>query len=701
MQIKFLHRYFLSFNTLLSLVFLLLLTSVIHAQELPKLIDKNLQGTLPKEIQGLTELKLFWASTNDLTGSIPDEIGNLTNLTDLRIPYNNFTGGIPATFSNLTGLQYLHLAENKLTGNIPSWLSGFPLLLLHLNDNQFTGCIPTELNSLCSINLQTNDNPALPWGGDKTKFCNGDNPIGASCDDGNPRTLNDVIQANCECMGVYDCRTADSLALVTLRNRTFGVLWNKTWDLNMPMDTWHGVTLDAEGCVIGLDLSCNNLQRSIPAEVGDLVDLQVLRLDGNQLEGCIPDELSIFCSLGNNFRLDGNVELSWQGDESTFCGGMEQISASCDDRNPHSTNDVILSNCKCQGMGGESCRMNDSLALVALYNSAGGVSWSNPWNLTMTMDNWQGVTLNSLGCVETLALNSRGLAGTIPAEIGDLSQLVTLRLNSNNLTGSLPHTINNLINLETLFLSFNQLSGNVPDISQLTYLSSLQLSGNQFTGELPADWVNLKNLKFLNLSSNQFVGCIPGSWSQFCPNQQNVTLGGNTGLEETNFLNFCSTAAGTCPLPLELISFEGQIQDLENHLTWQTAFEENIKAFRLQRSPNGKDDWVTIYTTPSQFSNAENRYRFIDKSPLPLTYYRLQIIEESEKFYFSNTLVLQKTIDIQWKIYPNPARQQLIISNLKNQEGQIQIVNIHGKDMFSANCSSLQPIDVSNWQSGV
>lgn len=37
------------------------------------------------------------------------------------------------------------------------------------------------------------------------------------------------------------------MALVSLYNATAGTSWTNTWDLNQPMNTWYGVTLDGNG----------------------------------------------------------------------------------------------------------------------------------------------------------------------------------------------------------------------------------------------------------------------------------------------------------------------------------------------------------------------------------------------------------------------------------------------------------------------
>ena len=60
------------------------------------------------------------------------------------------------------------------------------------------------------------------------------------------------------------------------------------------MAAWHGVTTNAEGRVIGLELDGNRLARIIPPQLGDLDVLKQLSLRMTRLEGDIPPELGKF-----------------------------------------------------------------------------------------------------------------------------------------------------------------------------------------------------------------------------------------------------------------------------------------------------------------------------------------------------------------------------------------------------------------------
>ena len=111
-----------------------------------------------------------------------------------------------------------------------------------------------------------------------------------------------------------------------------------------------------------------------------------------------------------------------------------------------------------------------------------------------------------------LYLNGNSITGSIPPEIGNLTNLITLGLDDNQLTGSIPPEIGNLTNLQQLGLSWNQLSGEIPsEIGNLVNLTYLELFLNQLTGEIPSEIWNLTNLQIFLLNDNQVQGEIPDS----------------------------------------------------------------------------------------------------------------------------------------------------------------------------------------------
>ena len=120
--------------------------------------------------------------------------------------------------------------------------------------------------------------------------------------------------------------------------------------------------------------------------------------------------------------------------------------------------------------------------------------------------------IGNLTNLTVLVLFNNQLTGSIPPEIWNLTNLTKLVLFNNQLTDSIPSEIGNLTNLTDLALFNNQLTGSILiEIGNLTNLESLNLSGNQLTGSIPSEIGNLTNLTFLRLESNQLTGEIPES----------------------------------------------------------------------------------------------------------------------------------------------------------------------------------------------
>lgn len=180
--------------------------------------------------------------------------------------------------------------------------------------------------------------------------------------------------------------------------------------------------------------------------------------------------------------------------------------------------------------------LQDSLALVSIYDSLGGASWGNnaQWKVG-TVSVWYGVTvvgsrvtgldlsfnflsgklpaaIGDLTALETLILQGNALSGSIPIEIGTMTALTTLNFDNNSLDGSLPTEIGNLTSLTTLSIHNNLLTGNLPtQLGNLTSLQTLDLSINQITGSIPTELGSLSNLLTLELYSNLLNGSIPAS----------------------------------------------------------------------------------------------------------------------------------------------------------------------------------------------
>ena len=154
----------------------------------------------------------------------------------------------------------------------------------------------------------------------------------------------------------------------------------------------------------------------------------------------------------------------------------------------------------------------DRDVLIALYDATNGDNWTNNtnWCTDAPLSEWYGVSVDSEGRVTELSLPGNNLVGSIPVELGNLSNLTYLNLNKNQLTGNIPVELGNLSQLEDLDLGWNQLTGGIPvELGNLSNLRGLYLYENQLTGDIPTGLSNLSQLEILNLQSNQLTGGIP------------------------------------------------------------------------------------------------------------------------------------------------------------------------------------------------
>jgi len=132
--------------------------------------------------------------------------------------------------------------------------------------------------------------------------------------------------------------------------------------------------------------------------------------------------------------------------------------------------------------------------IVRSYDLSGNTTDSEPIILTVhntpTEVTLWGVVY-SVEDTDSLNLSYNELTGSIPPEIGNLTNLNFLYLGSNGLTGSIPSEIGNLTNLTHLDLSDNQLTGLIPEsICDLTLNlssnSSFRIYNNQLCPPYPS-----------------------------------------------------------------------------------------------------------------------------------------------------------------------------------------------------------------------
>lgn len=125
----------------------------------------GLTGTIPTQIQLLSDLETLFLRGNEFNSEIPSEIGSLSKLKTLYLSDSEFTGNIPTELRQLKNLESLNLRRNNLIGNIPPELSELESLeYLDLGGNDLSGNIPGELWKLSNLKCEADLNGLLEKG---------------------------------------------------------------------------------------------------------------------------------------------------------------------------------------------------------------------------------------------------------------------------------------------------------------------------------------------------------------------------------------------------------------------------------------------------------------------------------------------------------------------------------------------------------
>jgi len=117
--------------------------------------------------------------------------------------------------------------------------------------------------------------------------------------------------------------------------------------------------------------------------------------------------------------------------------------------------------------------------------------------------------IGNLTELDQFELTDQGLSGALPASLALLTKMVRLDFRHNRLSGSLQPFIG-MKQLNFLNLEGDAISGPIPDaVGQLTSLTNLELTGNALNGPIPASLGQLSHLQKLWLDANQLEGSIP------------------------------------------------------------------------------------------------------------------------------------------------------------------------------------------------
>jgi Leucine-rich repeat (LRR) protein len=304
-----------------------------------------------------------------------------------------------------------------------------------------------------------------------------------------------------------------------------------------------GVECDANGRVIGLDLSNNNLVGyHINEEIQFFNNLEKLHLYKNKLGGALPNTMKSLKNLKSLGLMDSGLRGTipdWIGDltqlttlalsENEFHGSIPSSVAKM--------TDLRILGLDGLGLSGNIDHIKGLQKLEALYlgdNSLTGNLSGDMWPVIRELD----VSNNLLdGSIPSMIFHHKHLTvldihqnmfyGNFPDDIVSNEKLEYVSMQHNALLGSVSDRIGFLTNLKHFDISMNGLTGTLPDtIQELTSLRYLTTSGNNFTEQPLMDLSMLSDLQDLAMKGNNLIGNIPESLAMLS-NLQLMDLDGN------------------------------------------------------------------------------------------------------------------------------------------------------------------------------
>ncbi|KAL5543595.1 hypothetical protein UlMin_007379 [Ulmus minor] len=411
----------------------------------------NLSGEVRPSLTKLKSLRHLDLSFNAFNNiPIPEFFGSLKNLQYLNLSNAGFSGLIPPNLGNLSSLQYLDVKSFSLfVGNL-EWITGLISLKHLVMDGVDLSMVGSNLIRVLN---------SLP-------------------------SLTELHLSSCGLSG-----SIPSLATVNLTSLVAIDLSSNNFNSKIP--DW----LVNISSLVMVDMSNCGLYGRIPLGFGELPNLQVLHLAGN-------NNLTASCS-----------EL--------FRGRWEKIQV------------LDLASNKLHGKLPPSFGNLTSLSYFDLFsnNVQGGIPSSigklcnlkffrmSGNNLTATLPDFlershKCLSKSPLASLQYLYLSNNQLVGKLPEWLGQLKSIVELSLDHNSLYGPIPASLGSLQNLTSLGLSGNRLNGTLPtSLGQLSELSFFDVSSNHLSGlVLEKHFQKLGKLKILHLSSNSFTLNLSSTW---------------------------------------------------------------------------------------------------------------------------------------------------------------------------------------------
>lgn len=314
---------------------------------------------------------------------------------------------------------------------------------------------------------------------------------------------------------------------------------------------------------------------------------------------------------------------------------------------------------------------------------------ANLWNLTK---------------LQKLVLGGMNMSGPVPAAISNLPSLTYLQLADNTFSGPLPSLSNipvsGFVDLRFNAFTFAGLEENFSKLDLYAVQAKIPLYAQFMPGGVKL-YVHaggtLANNTYKWFKNNVLIATNVGD------STLSVTEEAAYRVEVTNSvvlnLKLSSNGYNYVKLPVTLVSFEGKSQNNQTKLTWKTTSETNNKGFEIERSADARAFEKIGFVDGSGDTKEDQFYHFTDLHPLATGYYRLKQLDYDGKFEYSKVIVVRAGESIV-KIYPNPAQTDLTIEGAVENE-MVSVFTPAGRPVLTGAKLSGGKLDVKDLKEGI
>ena len=347
----------------------------------------------------------------------------------------------------------------------------------------------------------------------------------------------------------------------------------------------------------------------------------------------------------NNVTLNTKINIT---SSLTLTGGL---------LNTSSSTILNMNNSSGVGIGNASSYVNGPMNYDMAFNGSRtlnmplgkGSDW-RPAILVAAHNNGTSYTYNS----ELFNANANALGWSYPTTINLVSLVHYWDINRVLTSTGAPSPTTNVSGTQTITLFYGANDG-------VTMPSALRIAKNTYTAT--TSWIDIGGTGSAATSGSITSTSSPSNFNSY----SRITLANHI--------------SGNNPLPIELLSFEGVLNDEKIDLKWITSSELNNDRFEVEKSSDGID--FKRIETRSAYGNGNSQvqqiYQTADASPNNgINYYRLKQIDKNGEYSYSSiisVIIIEKEISI----YPNAFADELHVDIGSNSTFGYKIYNNVGQ----------------------